>query len=179
MKTGKVKVRGKRQSPESGDLSRRSLAERYAQLYIIASYMGAAAYFALTDNSRHWMFAVVVPVTFPRALGCLLGYYQPIPHPIQILLEYGAYLCCAMVGIWTKRRLVHTLFGILLILNIGGCVAAGVQERWSGQPPKQKPPGDGKSGRLIFRPENRRSEDVLALLHSLSIPGPARLRTEK
>lgn len=114
------------------------LALRYSWSYLIATAVGVILYVTISSNYGALLFLPLAPIYFPSGAAFLFGCYE-VNEPIQRIIEYGLYIICSSLGILTQWRALYALFVLMLILNVGGCVVAGVEERNSNRPnPNQK-----------------------------------------
>ena len=108
--------------------SRLYIALRYLVSYAIACAIGFIAYVILSQNWGAIIFCWLVPVVFPHGIAIVFWCYDVNPSDFQMVLAFGPYIAFVVAGIATKWRLFYILFVALLLINIGGCVIAGVEE---------------------------------------------------
>ena len=94
-----------------------------------ATAIGVILYSIISFNFKALAFLPVAPIYFPKGTAFIFGCYEVNPKPIQLIIEYGVYISLFSIGILTKLKWVYRVFVILLILNIGGCIVAGTQDK--------------------------------------------------
>ena len=109
--------------------SKPELAWRYIRSYLYATLAGVVLYSIIAPKLGAILFLPLALIYFPKATAFLFGCYEVNPDPVQLIIEYGSYFLCAIIGILTKLRIFYTVFVIMLLMNIGGCVVAGIEER--------------------------------------------------
>jgi hypothetical protein len=108
--------------------------------YLLASVSGMLLYAAFRGRWDVLLFLPLIPMLFPHGLAIVAGCYDVHPGPLQYAVAFGPYAIVAGLGIWTKRTVLFLIFIGILLVNIGGCVWTGVEDRERDKKHSNKPP---------------------------------------
>ena len=109
--------------------SRPAVVCTYLLMYLLASVAGMMLYAGFRGRWDVLLFLPLIPMLFPHGLAIVAGCYDVHPGPLQYAVAFGPYAIVAGLGIWTKRTVFFLIFIGVILVNIGGCVWTGLEDR--------------------------------------------------